>query len=142
MAVFRVLSLLLLGVLLVGCDSGGENDSITLTDVWGGSFTKNDTEYDLTVTLQQSQATDFGTASVTGEGGLVVTDADGSETTIPFSVNGTLSNSTLSLQVNYEDSRPGQLTGTVGPDVQTIEAVLVGGGPGFDSDAVTLNRGG
>lgn len=137
----RLLLLVLIGFWLVGCDSSSNDDPVTLTDVWGGSFTEDGTEYDMTVTLQQSSPTDFGTASVVGEGDLVVTDSDGSET-IPFTVNGTFNEPTLSLQVSYEGSRPGQLTGTVGPDVQTIEAELLGGGPGFAGDSITLNRGG
>lgn len=139
------LSTVLLCVLLlcIACDSSGGNDTPTLDGTWRGSFTKGNAAYTLVLTLQQTSPLGVGDASsVSGPGRLVVVEPESEESELPLTVSGTFNAPTLTLQVSYEASRPGQLNGTVREGFDEIEAELVGGGPGFDGDVVLLSRDG
>jgi hypothetical protein len=130
---------LLLPVLLVACDSGGDNDVDTLSGSWRGTVERQGTEYIVVLNLQQLQG---GQSANVVRGDGTVQSADASFAfTITSGTFAPASNEIL-LPQQYESGRTGQVRGTVGDDRETMTVMLFGGPVSFNGDEVTLNRDG
>lgn len=129
---------------LSACDSGGANDSGSVTGVWQGTVETDSITYELTLSLERAEGTTPSNARLIGDGDLVGEDTwafqitDGSFT----EPNRALA---LTFRIDSALQHPVQLQGTVGDDFQEIEAELNGGPPDgelptFEAEAVTFTR--
>jgi hypothetical protein len=130
--------LLVLAVVLVACDSGGEREAPDdLSGTWRGTVARQGTEYTVVVELRQSE-TGRPSALLSGDG-TVGSD----EASFSFSVeNGSFAPAPneVSLPQRYEAARPGRMTGTVADDRDAMTVTIIGGPADFNGEMFALTR--
>lgn len=129
----------LLGVLVVmsACDSGGANETGTVTGQWQGTVETDSVTYEIRFDLEEADASDPTGPRLTGTGELMGAERRSFQIT---DGSFTEPNRALSLNFRFDVPRPILLQGTVAEDYESISAELSGGPPRFDETPVTLTR--
>ncbi len=131
--------LCVVGLLAVvsACDSGGAQESGTVTGRWQGTVETDSVTYEIRFDLEEADEPDPTGPRLVGSGELV-----GSERRSFQITDGSFMepNRRLSLNFRFDIPRPILLQGTVAEDYESISAELSGGPPRFDEATLTLTR--
>jgi len=119
------------------CDSGGAQESGTVTGRWQGTVETDSATYEVRFDVEEADESDPTGPRLVGSGELVGAErrsfqiTDGSFTEL---------NRALSLTFRFDIPRPILLQGTVAEDYESITAELSGGPPRFDETPIPLTR--